>query len=110
MNAQQKNTIIVTVNGRKYITIIDENNVQRFPTNALIRHLVSSKQVDTNTLCVDFQKGKFTLEEYQEFYMGMGYSVCGFDEIFGLNSFLTEEDKAVIENPLWNTEFTKHLK
>lgn len=110
MDAQQENTIIVTVNGKEYTTIIDKNNVQRFHTNALIRHLVSSKQVDLNTLCIDLQKGKFTLNEYQQFYMGMGYSVCGFDEIFGLNSLLTEEDKAIIENPLWNTEFAKHLK
>lgn len=94
--------IKIKVNGLSYDTVV-ANNVQRFPVNQLIRHLVDTKQVDLNNLCIDYQKGKFTLEEYQQFYMGMGYSVCGFEEIFGVNSgFLAKKDKAEIENPLWD--------
>ncbi len=93
--------IKVKINGKEYDTIIDTDNVQRFPINKLIRHLVDTKQVDLNNLCIDCEKGKFTLHEYQEFYMGMGYSICGFDEIFGINGNLEESQQAKIENPLW---------
>lgn len=94
--------IKVKINGKEYDTVIDTDNVQRFPVNKLVRHLVDTKQVDLNSLCIDYQKGKFTLDEYREFYMGMGYSVCGFDEIFGCNGNLEEEEQAQIENPLWD--------
>lgn len=94
--------IKVKVNGKEYDTIIDTDGVQRFLVNRLIRHLVDTEQVDLNRLSSDYQEGKFTLDEYKLFYMGMGYSVCGFDEIFGCNGNLEEVDQAQIENPLWD--------
>lgn len=94
---KKKNKIVkVKINGKEFNTIIDSDKVQRFPTDSLIRHLVDTKQVDLNGLSIDYQKGKFTLEEYQAFYMGMGYSLCGFEEVFGQGNI-----KLKIKNPLW---------
>ena len=31
----------------------------------------------------DFHKGRFTCEELMKFYMGIGYSLCGYGEVFG---------------------------
>ncbi len=39
--------------------------------------------VDLNGLAIALHNKKFTLEEYMKFYMQMGYSSCGFSEIFG---------------------------
>lgn len=78
------------------MNIIDDKGVRRFPANSLYRHLVNIKQVDLNRLCLDYQKGKFTKEEYMDFYRGIGYSVCGFAEIFG--------DDVDIENPVWGKD------
>lgn len=104
MKIKPGDSVKIKINGREFETIIDENGTQRFPNNNLVRHLVDSKQIDLNNLCIDYQKGKFTLEEYQEFYRGLGYYVCGFDEIFGWSgSCNIEEAKRVeIENPLWD--------
>jgi hypothetical protein len=93
--------IKVKINGKSYDTVITPDNVQRFFNNSLIRHLVDSEQVDLNRLRRDYANGKFTLKYYQEFYMGMGYSVCVFDELFGINSNLEDNEHAIIENPLW---------
>ncbi len=84
--------IKIQVDGKDYNTIIDENGIQRFIKNAIICHLIETENIDLNLLSIDYQKGKFTDIEYMEFYMGMGYSVCGFSEIF---------HNASIENPLW---------
>ena len=84
--------IEVIIDGKKFPTILDDQGVQRFPVNGLYRHLVDSKQVDLNRLSIDFQKGLFSREDYMEFYRGIGYSVCGFLEIF---------EDAEIQNPLW---------
>lgn len=39
--------------------------------------------VDLNGLSILRNKGAFTLEEYMKFYMGMGYSLSGYGDVFG---------------------------
>jgi len=36
-----------------------------------------------NTLVCDLQCGAFSMEEWMKFYMQMGYSLCGYAEVFG---------------------------
>lgn len=55
----------------------------RFRADSLVRWLVDSKRIDLNQMCIDFQRGRFTLDDYMRFYRGLGYSLCGFIEIFG---------------------------
>lgn len=38
--------------------------------------------IDLNTLWGDFYNGMFTVEEFMKFYMQIGYSLCGFREVF----------------------------
>ncbi len=85
----------VKIDGKHYRTVIDEQGVQRFPVNSLYSHLVDTKQIDINRLSIDYQNGRFSRDEYMKFYRGIGYSVCGFSEVFG---------DAEIENPLWDKE------
>ena len=39
-----------------------------------------------NTLWMDFHSGKYTCEEMVKFYMGIGYSLCGFCDVWGQRS------------------------
>ncbi len=39
--------------------------------------------LDLNALRIDLIRRRFTLEEYMKFYMGIGYSLSGFYEVFG---------------------------
>ena len=36
-----------------------------------------------NVLVCDLHAGKFSMEEWMKFYMQMGYSLCGYAEVFG---------------------------
>ena len=65
----------------------DASDVLRF-VSGLPRILVDEAHVDLNKMCIDFQNGRFGLEDYLRFYVGMGYSVSGFYEVF---------EKAVVE-------------
>lgn len=40
-------------------------------------------RVSLNDMADGFARGEFTLEEYMNFYMGIGYSLDGFVEVFG---------------------------
>lgn len=94
--------ITITVDRRKRKTIIDSDRVQRFVSNKLITHLVASQQINLNRLNDDFEKGLFELSEIKNFYMDRGYSVIGFEEIFGINGNLPVKLQAKINNPLWD--------
>jgi hypothetical protein len=39
--------------------------------------------IDLNNLWTDFHNGMFSLEEMMKFYMEIGYSLCGYAEVFG---------------------------
>ena len=49
--------------------------------NALTRTLRGS--IDLNALWLDFYRGAFPLADLMRFYMDLGYSLCGFAEVFG---------------------------
>lgn len=85
----------IKVNGMKYRTTFDSNNVQRFETNSVIKHLVDSGQVSLNRLRIDYLNNKFSYIDYMEFVMKTGYSVSGFADLF---------QDADIENPLWESK------
>lgn len=90
--------ITVKVGGKEYLTIIDKNGTQRFKENKLLRHLVDSEMIDLNKLADHYQNKKcFTKREYAEFYMQIGYSVCGFSELSLFESYN-------IENPVWDED------
>lgn len=68
--------------------IEDVDGVWRWQSNKLIRLITNHENytvgmVDLNCLWAAFYDGKFTCEELMKFYMGMGYSLCGFGEVFG---------------------------
>ncbi len=62
--------------------IVEVDGVWRFKQNKLIRYLVD-EIVDLNRMKIEFHNRKFSLDEYMQFYMDMGYSLSGFYEIFG---------------------------
>lgn len=86
--------MFITVNGRLYATVYDNEGVQRYPENKLFVHLVDSGRVDLNELARDYLEGRFPQEEYLHFLMGLGYSVSG---LCDLNWFEDLE----IDNPSW---------
>jgi hypothetical protein len=71
----------------------DEHGTIRWVPNKLLRWVADEcKRLPEggifNTMTVAFQRGifsnnpAFSLEEYKEFYRDIGYSLCGFSEIF----------------------------
>lgn len=77
-----------SINGVKYDTVI-KNGAQRFQENRIVSRLVdwaARAGYDLNRIWLDYQQKSFTREEMRELYRLMGYSVCGFDELFGPNS------------------------
>lgn len=84
--------------------IVVVGDVWRFKENSIVRYLCdeapfytpSSKKagygshsleqvgsVSLNGLWIDFHDKKFEIEDFMKFYMGLGYSLCGFLECFG---------------------------
>ena len=48
------------------------------------QHTVTRRgRLDLNELWLDFHAGRFPIEDLMRFYMGLGYSLCGFGEVFG---------------------------
>ncbi len=94
--------VTVLVNGEPVETYVDEHGVQRFVPNGVITYLFENDQLDMNEIFKAFTKDEFTLEAYQEFYQGMGFSLSGFEEIFGMGSGIADdtEEPCVILNPI----------
>lgn len=88
--------IPIKINGKKIITVIDDGGVQRLPNNKVLAYLVrgqaGSGTFGMNKLWSFHDSGMFSEEDVRFVYQNIGYSVCGYSEIFG-------KDK--IENPLW---------
>lgn len=89
--------IEIEIDGKKYLTIIDKHDVQRFKKNSLLSYLVDIGEIDLNKLSIAYQEGMFSKEEYAEFNMDTGYSVCGWADI---EAFQDME----IKNPVWEHE------
>lgn len=82
-----------------------DHEVLRWKENSLVGHLIGDTggcefytppewngamhnqthrgSVSLNGLIIDLFRRKFTLEDYMKFYMGIGYSLSGFIEVFG---------------------------
>lgn len=95
-------------------TVIDDHGVQRLPVNKIYAAWVdgttqasdsynsktpfSNRDADVtfnlNDMCVLYQQGKFTDEEWLDFYLHIGYSVSGF-------SSLSDFEDIEIINPAW---------
>ena len=82
----------VHVAGVPYEAIVDELGTLRFMRNRIVNAMTMQWQdlpdplagsIDLNTIWIDFQKVKYTLDEMMELYRLNGYSVFGFWEVFG---------------------------
>jgi hypothetical protein len=86
---------MITIGDRQIeTTIIDK--VQRLPRNPVYDDLCSLGLVDLNQMANKYHTGQLSFETYLEFYLNIGYSVCGFAE---LSSF----EHLAIKNPLWES-------
>lgn len=75
--------IIVTIDGQKYATIMDNDGVQRFPQNRIIRYLLDSNPtVGLDDLWNMLDAGMISRTELMKFYMQIGYTLSGFEELF----------------------------
>jgi hypothetical protein len=70
-------TIMVKVGDYPYETYIDENGVQRFRSNSVIRSIVDKDPYMLNDLAISYQEGKFSDKDFLDFYTSFGYSVSG---------------------------------
>ena len=91
--------IEIKIDGKKYQTYIEDGQ-QFFVPNKLM-DFVMNNMIDMSRLRHAFEQKEFSLEEYRNFHIEIGYSVTGFDTLFGLNSGLEDDKKVKIENPLW---------
>ena len=89
--------IIVKLNGKEYISYIDSKGVQRFKTNSVVNDIFNIFNINLNTLSFNFLQGKYTKQEWIEFYTMIDYSLDGF-------SCLSDFQDVEIENPLWEDE------
>ena len=98
--------IVILVNGEPVETVIDNHGTQRFIENEAVAWLLDTGQIDLNRMFLAFHRGHFSLEAYMEFYMSLGYTVCGFEEIFGEGSGVADKTGQVVEilNPIWDRE------
>lgn len=88
----------INMNGRVYITEIDEHGVQRFRRNKAIEMLLDAATncgLGLNELSLAQQNGKISKAELQELYRLIGTSVDHYTNVFH------NQD---IDNPLWELE------
>ena len=78
----------VYVGGQAYPAKPDENGTLRFIANPCHQLVTQLSPVfggygtkDPNTMAIAFQRGAFSLKDYAEMNIGMGYSVGGFLEL-----------------------------
>lgn len=84
----------VTIGSKQVETTIDPDGVQRFPYNPIYGDLWDKRLIDLNAMAINYQSGRIKFEDYLDFYLNFGYSVCSFAD---LSSFQHLE----IKNPLW---------
>ena len=60
------------------------NGVERFKQNGIVRYLLDThKDCDLNLIWKLCESGLFSKEDLQEFYELIGYTISGYEEIFG---------------------------
>ena len=94
--------ITVLVDGEPRATYIDEFECQRFVPNDVLALLFKDNKLDMDAIYTAFMADDFNLEAYQEFYQHIGFSVSGFEQIFGVGSGVAEYTgkPVVILNPV----------
>lgn len=74
-----------TIGREKYPVKIDPQGVARFHCNRIVRDLVDAardgRKYDINAIVQKYGYGEYTYEELKEFYLSIGYSVCGIAEL-----------------------------
>lgn len=58
----------------------DEHGVVRWVPTKIGEWL--GDNIDLNALSIAHQRGLIPLDQYKEFYRNMGYSLCGFSDLF----------------------------
>jgi hypothetical protein len=72
--------------------VLDEQGVLRYVTNPLVRWL--EDRVSLNDMWIVYRrKGAWTREQFMQFYRDIGYSLSGFEEIWGEELAEMEEGK-----------------
>jgi hypothetical protein len=98
--------ICILVNGEPVDTVVDDRGTQRFIENEVTVWLFETGQLDLAALYYAFSQGVISLESYMEFYMSLGYTLGGFEEIFGEGSGVADITGYPCEilNPAWGRE------
>ncbi len=109
MKVEPGDHINILVDGQPVTTEIDEHGTQRFLQNDVVCWLFSSGQISMHQLWIDFytnSEAEITDGAMMEFYMSLGYTVGGFDEMFGEGSSWESNGKDPIEilNPCWELD------
>lgn len=61
--------------------LVWDENVIRFEQNSIVRFLLDNRGHDLNQIWRMFGSGMFPLEDLEQFYQLIGYSVSGFGEM-----------------------------
>lgn len=61
--------------------ILDEDGIVRFKHNSVVRFLLDTSSFDMNKLWRMLGSGIFSIEDMEQFYQLIGYSVSGFGEM-----------------------------
>lgn len=85
---EKTNGRIVHVGGRPYRAFEDDRGRLRFakdPDHFLVKRMTpifgGTGTADPNTMAVEYQEGRFSLRDYAEMNIAMGYSLGGFEEL-----------------------------
>jgi len=71
--------------------IYDGDQVLRFKQNRIVRFLLEMGTHDMNDIVKLASFDFFTREELKEFYQMIGYSLCGYCDVFGDEGDVVEE-------------------
>lgn len=72
----------------------DEEGTLRYQENTLITWLHDIYHIDMNNLWVAYRRKVFTRDEFMQFYRDIGYSLSGFEEVWGdaLDEMVPDEE------------------
>lgn len=80
----------IKVNGKIYDTFKDEYKVLRFKPNNLINKLHYRFDIKTSEVVKLYQLGAITLMDLLDYYAGIGFTVCGVQELSFFEEFSFE--------------------
>lgn len=70
--------------------IIDQNKVVRFKGNEVVKDLLDMK-MDLNQITRFYQEGRYSFDDFWEFYQLIGYSLGGYQELVSQNMMNKDE-------------------